>query len=109
VPDKLKSSYDLAMERLRKQDAERGEKPASLGKKEREDIAEIRRVYQAKTAEREILYQAERRKAAAAAAEDPSNEVLQKVEEVHRRERERLEEERDSKIEAVRRRSRGER
>jgi len=44
MPDKLKSAYELAMERLRRQDAERGEKRVALGKKEKEEIAELRRV-----------------------------------------------------------------
>ena len=104
MADKLKSSFELAMERLRQKDSERGEKQISLGKKEKDQIAEVRRVYQAKLAEREIAWQSERRKLAAAAAADPeaAETALRTVEEAFRRDREKLERERDSKIEAVR-------
>lgn len=106
MPDRLKSAYELAMERLRQKDAERGEKPARLGKKEKEEIAEVRRLYQAKIAEREIRYQTDRRKAIASAAPDTLAETVQKIEEAWKRDRERLEQERDAKIEAVHRRAR---
>jgi hypothetical protein len=104
MSDKLKSAFELAMERLRQKDAERGEKETPLGKKQKEDIAELRRVYQAKIAEREIAWQSERRKAEAAAAADPeaAEAALRTAEEAFRRDREKLERERDSKIEAVR-------
>jgi hypothetical protein len=101
---KLKSSFELAMERLRQKDEERGEKQTTLGKKQKEEIAELRRLYQAKLAEREIAWQSERRKLAAAAAADPeaAEAALRTAEEAFRRDREKLERERDSKIEAVR-------
>lgn len=106
MPDKLKSAYELAMERLRRQDAERGEKRVALGKKEKEEIAELRRVYQAKTAEREIQYQTDRRKAIASGSPETLAEALQKIEDAYRRDREKFEQEREAKIEAVRRRGR---
>jgi hypothetical protein len=107
MSDRLKSAYELAMERLRRKDAERGESQARLDGKQKEEIAELRRVYQAKIAEREIAWQSERRKAAAAAAADPeaAAAALRAAEEAFRREREKLERERDARIEAVRARS----
>jgi hypothetical protein len=62
---------------------------------QRARIAELRKVYEAKLAEREILHQAARRK-----AQDP--EALEQLEEEYRRDRERLAGERDRKIDAVR-------
>lgn len=102
MPGKLKSSFEIAMERLRRQDDERGEKQTTLGERDKSEIAEARRYYEAKLAEREILHQSERRKALAA----DDSEALQKVEEGYRRDRERMEQERDSKIEAIRGRAR---
>jgi hypothetical protein len=93
----MKSAYEIAMEKLRKQDAERGESPEQLTDSQREEIAEVRKVYGAKLAEREILYQAELRKARATG--EP--EALAAVEEGYRRDRGRIEEDRDAKIRAV--------
>jgi hypothetical protein len=59
-------------------------------------IAEVRKVYEAKLAEREILHQAARRRAA-----DP--ETLEQLEEEYRRDRERIGSERDRKIDEARR------
>ncbi len=103
MPDKLKSAYELAMERLRQKDAESGEKQIALGDRQKEEIAELRRVYQAKLAEREIQRQTDSRKAAAADPETLAG-VLEKIEEAYRRDHDRLERERDQKVEAVRRR-----
>ncbi|MEE9218277.1 MAG: hypothetical protein V3U98_04340 [Acidobacteriota bacterium] len=96
--DELKSAYDLAMEKLRLKDKEQGEKPLVLGQKQKGEIAEVRRIIQAKLAEREILHQSERRKALAAGDMD----ALQKSEEAYQRDCARLERERESKIETIR-------
>jgi hypothetical protein len=69
------------------------ERPLSDGQKAR--IAELRRVYEAKLAEREILHQAALRKAV-----DPDG--LAQLEEDYRRDRERIAGERDRKIDEVR-------
>jgi hypothetical protein len=90
-----KSAYELAMERLRKKDKEAGVEERTVTDEQKAAIAEIRRVYEAKLAEREILHQSERRKAA-------SPEALAQVEEEYRRDRERIGDERDRKIEKVR-------
>ena len=55
MTDKLKSSYDLAMERLRAADPGAGkEKPLTAAQKEK--IAEARRVASSRLAEVEILF-----------------------------------------------------
>jgi hypothetical protein len=90
-----KSAYELAMERLRKRDREAGVEQRSLSDDQRAEIAEIRKVYEAKLAEREILQQSALRKA-------QTHEELEKLEEEYRRDRERIQSERDIKIEKVR-------
>ena len=93
--DEPKTAYELILERLKQKDRAQGvsEKPLSDEKKAR--IAELRKVYEAKLAEREILHQSERRKAG-----DP--EALELLEQEYRRDRERIAGERDKKIDAVR-------
>jgi len=56
VGDKLKSSYELAMERLRKAEPAAGRKKKPLTSVQKEKIAEARRVAAARLAEREILF-----------------------------------------------------
>ncbi len=50
----LKSAWELAMEKTKKMD---GEEAVSLSSKQKEEIAEIRKVYAATIAEVEILVQ----------------------------------------------------
>jgi hypothetical protein len=90
-----KSSYELAMERLRKKDKEQGIEERPLTDEQKSAIAEIRRTYDARLAEREILHNSDRLK-----ARDP--EALQQLDEEYRRDRERLGSERDRKITAAR-------
>jgi hypothetical protein len=92
----LKSAYELAMERLRKEDAEAGVETRRLTDQQKAAIAEIRNFYEAKLAEQQVLHQSTLRKTADLAARDT-------LEAEYRRERERLSAERDSKIEKVRR------
>lgn len=97
--DAPKSAYELAMERLKKKDEEAGVEDRPVTDEQRAVIADLRKVYEAKLAEREILHQAALRKTfdpeARAAAEDE-----------YRRDRERLAAERDRKLEEVRRQAR---
>jgi len=93
----LKSAYELAMERLRAEDREAGvEERKPLTDKQKQEIARLRQEAKAKLAELEILH----RDAASAAAEDP--EKLQKVEEQHRIDRERVESRLESAVARVR-------
>jgi len=98
MDDAPKSAYEIALEKLKRQDLERGhESPARLTEDQKKRIAGIRRTYEARLAEREILFKSERAKAAAAA--DP--EALQKVEQEYARERAKLEERREREIATV--------
>ena len=90
-----KSAYELAMERLQKKDREDGVENRPLTDEQRQDIAEIRKTYEARFAEREILHRSALRK-----TEDPAEHET--LEEQYRRDRERLGSERDRKIEKVR-------
>jgi rRNA maturation endonuclease Nob1 len=93
--DAPKSAYELAMERLRKKDADAGVESKPPTDEQRQAIAEVRRVYEARLAEREILFQSELRK-----IQDP--EAAQVLDEDYRRDRDRLNGERDRKIEEIR-------
>ena len=52
-----KSAYELAMERLRKKDADAGIERQPVTEEQKSVIAEIRNFYQAKIAELEVLHQ----------------------------------------------------
>ena len=93
--DAPKSAYELILERLKKKDREDGVEERSVTEEQRARIAEIRKVYEAKLAEREILHHSALRRAA-----DP--EAFAQLEEEYRRDRERIAGERDRKIEDAR-------
>ena len=58
--DELKSAYELAIERLREQDRERGVAPArTLTDAEKRQIAELRQTAKAKLAQLEIMHRRE--------------------------------------------------
>ena len=92
----LKSSYELAMERLRKKDAEAGVETRPLTDAQKAAITEIRNFYTAKLAEADVLHQGRLR-----ATVDPAERAEREQE--YRRDRERLSSERDAKIEKARR------
>jgi hypothetical protein len=91
-----KSAYELAMERLKKKDAESGIERQPVTDEQRAAIAEIRNFYEAKLAELEVMHQSKMR-----ASVDP--EARATLEQNYRREREHLTSERDSKVEKARR------
>ena len=91
----LKSSLELAMERLKKKDADDGVETTPLTKAQKADIAEARNFYEAKIAEQEVLHQSTLR-----AVADPAERDA--LEQNYRRERERLATERDAKIARIR-------
>jgi hypothetical protein len=93
--DAPKSAYELILERLKQKDRAEGVVERVLTDEQKGKIAELRRVYEAKLAEREILYQAARRKAA-------DLDALELLEQDYRRDRERIASERDRKIEELR-------
>lgn len=91
----LKSAYELAMERLRKKDAEGGVEHTALTGEQKAAIAEVRRFYEAKLAQHEVLHQSSLRKTI-----DPDEQA--KLNEDYQREREKLAAERDRKIDKIR-------
>jgi len=93
---RLKSSYELAMERFKKSDAEAGIERTPVTDAQKAAIAEIRNFYEAKLAELEVLHQGRMR-----ASVDPNERAAREQE--YRRDRERFSSERDSKIEKARR------
>jgi len=92
----MKSAYELAMERLAKSDPDAA-RPLTPEQKAR--LAEIDRVYQGKTAEREIFLKQQLNTELAAQKFDEADKVRQQM----AREKARLEEERDAEKERVRR------
>jgi len=91
-----KSAYELAMERLRAVDPE-GTKKVSLTAKQKEEIAEARRVAAARLAEREILFNDAMTKAV-----DPAER--EKAESYYLTDRRRIDEDCERQVEAIRRR-----
>lgn len=90
-----KSAYEIILERLRLKDRESGVEERPLSEEQRAKLAEVRKVYEAKLAEREILFQSAVRK-----AHDPAEREI--LEEDYRRDRERIGAERDRKMEEAR-------
>ena len=90
-----KSAYELAMERLKKKDADAGVSERSLTDEQKNEIAEVRKTYAARLAQEEILF-----KSKTQGFIDP--ESRNALEENYRRDVERLNHERDRKIEKIR-------
>ena len=90
-----KSAYQLAMERLRKKDADAGIETRPLTDAQKAQIADIRQIATAKIAERRILHQS-----SVAMTLDPAER--QQLEEDYRRDLQRIEDDRERKIEKVR-------
>jgi phage FluMu protein gp41 len=90
-----KSAYELAMERLRRQDAEAGVVETPLSAEQREAIAEARNLAEARMAEARIMHRSR-----LAAAADPADRA--RLEDEHRRDLQRIAEDRDRKIEKIR-------
>ena len=95
MSDAPKSALELVMERLKKKDAEAGVEERPLTDAQRAAIAEARNVYEARVAERKIMFQSATR-----AVFDPAERQLR--EEELRRDLERYESERDAKIRNIR-------
>ena len=91
----LKSSLELAMERLAKKDADAGIANTPITDAQKAAIAEARSVHEARVAELQILHRAKQ-----LSAVDPQE--IEKVEQEYRRDLERLATDRDSKIKKIR-------
>ena len=90
-----KSAYELAMERLRRADADAGVAERSLTEEQKAQIAEVKRVYSAKTAEAEILYNAK-----LMSTFEPEERA--KLEQGHRRDLERIKADQERKLVKIR-------
>jgi hypothetical protein len=95
MDDAPKSSLELAMERLKKKDAEQGVTEHVLTDEQKQEIAEVRKTYGAKLAQEEILY-----KSQVQGQFEP--DARRTLEENYRRDVERISHERDRKIEKIR-------
>lgn len=91
----MKSAYELAMERLRKQDAEEGRVETPLSDEQRAAIADARSLYASKVAEAEILH-----KAATAGIFDPAQ--LEELAENHRRDLARIHDDEERAVGKIR-------
>lgn len=95
MSDAPKSALDLVMERLRKKDAEAGITEKPLTEAQRAAIAEARSVYESRVAERKIMHQS-----AIRVVMDPA--VRETLDDELRRDLERFESERESKVLKIR-------
>ena len=95
--EKQKSAYDLAMEKLEAADREAGVRKTTLSPRQKEAIAEARRVAASRLAELEIRFQDTLQ-----AGASRSRAERDKVEEEYRIDRKRIEDDRDRAIEAIR-------
>jgi hypothetical protein len=93
--DGPKSAFELAMERLRKKDAEAGVQETPLTDAQRAAIAEARSIYDARVAERKIMHQS-----TVASIFDPAERAERDAE--LRRDLERFEREREEKVKRIR-------
>ena len=91
-----KSAYELAMEKLKRQDEAAGVESVELSPAQIEEIAEARRAWEARVAECRILH----RSAVAGAADA---QALEEIEANHRRDLARFATDRDRRIERIRR------
>ncbi len=90
----MKSAYELALEQMEKQGIE-PPRDGALSDADREQMAEVRRRAEAKIAELEIMHQG--RLAKVASLDERQQEL-----DGFKRERQRIEEDRDRKLEALR-------
>jgi hypothetical protein len=89
-----KSALELAMERLKKKDAEQGVSERALTEAQKNEIAEVRKTYGAKLAQEEILFKSQ--------TGFLDHDARQALEDNYRRDVERITHERDRKIEKIR-------
>ena len=95
MSDAPKSAIELAMERLRKKDAEAGVVEQKLTDAQKAAIAEARSVYEARVAERQILHRQTQ-----LTTMDPQE--IARLDEEYRRDLDRFATDRDAKIRKIR-------
>ena len=96
--DAPKTAIELAMARLKKQDADAGSVEIPLNDAQKAEITEVRQMYAARRAQAEIMH-----KASLASAVDV--EGLARLHDEFRRDTDRMQRELDEKVAAIRRRS----
>lgn len=96
--DAPKTAIELAMARLKKQDADAGSVEIPLNDAQKAAITEVRQMYAARRAQAEIMH-----KASLASAVDV--EGLARLHDEFRRDTDRMQRELDEKVAAIRRRS----
>jgi len=92
-----KSALELAMERLKQKDAEQGVSERALSDEQKNEIADVRKTYAARLAQEEIIFKSK-------TDGFLDHDARQVLEENYRRDIERLNHERDRKIEKIRER-----
>lgn len=95
MDDAPKTALELAMARLKKKDAEEGVSDRVLTDDQKNEIAEVRKTYAAKLAQEEILFKSKMQGAM-------EFEARQQLQEHYQRDLERINHERDRKIEKIR-------
>ncbi len=95
--DAPKSAYELAMERLRKKDADAGVTSGPVSDEQKAEIAEVRRVAEARVAELTIMHQSK-----TAGILDPA--VREVLDQELRHDVQRINEQRDRQVAAIRER-----
>jgi hypothetical protein len=95
MSDAPKSALELVMERLKKKDADAGVQEQTLTDEQRAQIAEARSVYEARVAERRIMFQSQ-----TAAVFDPAELELRRDE--LRRDLAQFESDRDARVRKIR-------
>ena len=95
MSDAPKSALELAMERLKKKDAEAGIVEQKLSDAQKAAIAEARSIYEARVAERQILHREKQLRTV-----DPAE--IATMEEEYRRDMDRFANDRDAKIRRIR-------
>ncbi len=98
----IKSALDIAMKKAEKMTGESGKKHARLTRGQKEEIAETRKLYSAKLAEREIMLQSKVEKAIIRNPDDALSQIGELKKEFNE-EKKALFDERDKKIEEIRR------
>jgi hypothetical protein len=97
--EELKSRLEIALERLRRESPE--EEPRPLNDDQKQRIAAVRREYEAKLAEAEILHKAAVKKELMQLTPETAEKIA-KIREVYGRDRIKLQEKMEKEIERVR-------
>lgn len=98
----IKSALDISLEKAETMTGKSGEKNARLTRGQKEEIDEIRKLYSSKLAEREIMLQSKIEKAKIRNPDD-ALPLIEELKEEFNEEKKALFDEKDKKIEEIRR------